>query len=120
LGPRCANLTARTAQWSRIRAQPLSTRTASTPRRPEAAAVQGEGKATRPTTKTTTTTTTTITTITATTTTADLRSPRPLFPAPLVLARQLSGRPLPQRKSWLLNFGYRAAAWFGSSVLLIG
>ncbi|KAL2148599.1 hypothetical protein VTH82DRAFT_2153 [Thermothelomyces myriococcoides] len=112
LGPRCANLTARTAQWSRVRVQPLSTRTASTPRRPEAAAVQGEGKTTRPTTTTTT--------ITATTTTADLRSPRPLFPAPLVLARQLSGRPLPQRKSWLLNFGYRAAAWFGSSVLLIG
>jgi NADH dehydrogenase len=39
----------------------------------------------------------------------------------LVLARALSGKPLPQRKSWLLNFLYRAAAWVGiSSVVLVG
>jgi len=35
-------------------------------------------------------------------------------------ARQLSGAPLPQRKSRLLNFTYRTAAWFGSSVVVIG
>jgi NADH dehydrogenase len=34
--------------------------------------------------------------------------------------RQLSGAPLPQRKSRLLNFGYRTAALFGSSVVVIG
>jgi NADH dehydrogenase len=45
---------------------------------------------------------------------------RRFLPAPLVLARQLSGKPLPQRTSRLLNFGYRAAAWFGSAVLLVG
>ncbi len=39
---------------------------------------------------------------------------------PLVLTRQLSGRPLPQRNSKLLNFCYRAAAWFGGSVLFVG
>jgi NADH dehydrogenase len=32
----------------------------------------------------------------------------------------LSGKPLPQRDSKLLNFAYRAAALFGGSVLLIG
>ncbi|KAH6619128.1 hypothetical protein B0J18DRAFT_467308 [Chaetomium sp. MPI-SDFR-AT-0129] len=46
--------------------------------------------------------------------------PKPLFPAPLVLARHLSGKPLPQRKSRLLNFGYRAAAVFGSTVVVLG
>ncbi|KAK4125420.1 FAD/NAD(P)-binding domain-containing protein [Parathielavia appendiculata] len=45
---------------------------------------------------------------------------RRILSARVVLARQLSGRPLPQRQSRLLNFGYRAAAMLGSSVLLIG
>ena len=34
--------------------------------------------------------------------------------------RQLSGAPLPQRKSRLLNFTYRTAAWFGSAVGVLG
>ncbi|KAK3353679.1 hypothetical protein B0T25DRAFT_480134 [Lasiosphaeria hispida] len=34
-------------------------------------------------------------------------------------ARQLSGAPLPRSKSRLLNFAYRTAAWFGSSVVVI-
>jgi len=34
--------------------------------------------------------------------------------------RQLSGAPLPRTKSRLLNFTYRTAAWFGSSVVIIG
>jgi len=34
-------------------------------------------------------------------------------------ARQLSGAPLPQRKSRLLNFAYRTAAVFGSSIVVI-
>ncbi|RFU73992.1 nadh dehydrogenase [Trichoderma arundinaceum] len=38
----------------------------------------------------------------------------------LVLARALSGKPLPQRKSWLLNFLYRAAAWVGISIVVLG
>lgn len=35
-------------------------------------------------------------------------------------ARHLSGSPLPQRTSRLLNFGYRAAAFFGSTVVVLG
>jgi NADH dehydrogenase len=34
--------------------------------------------------------------------------------------RNLSGKPLPQGKSWLLNFCYRAAAWVGISISVIG
>ncbi|KAK3687232.1 hypothetical protein B0T22DRAFT_122822 [Podospora appendiculata] len=34
--------------------------------------------------------------------------------------RQLSGAPLPQGKSRVLNFAYRTAAWFGSSVVVFG
>ncbi len=35
-------------------------------------------------------------------------------------ARQLSGKPLPQRRSRALNFAYRTAAWLGGSVLFVG
>ena len=35
-------------------------------------------------------------------------------------ARQLSGKPLPQGKSKALNFAYRTAAWFGSSIVFLG
>ncbi|QYT04098.1 NADH:ubiquinone reductase (non-electrogenic) [Trichoderma simmonsii] len=38
----------------------------------------------------------------------------------LVFSRALSGKPLPQRKSWLLNFLYRAAAWVGISITVVG
>ncbi|KAL7799657.1 hypothetical protein V8C37DRAFT_364959 [Trichoderma ceciliae] len=38
----------------------------------------------------------------------------------LVLSRALSGKPLPQRKSWVLNFLYRAAAWVGISIVVLG
>src|SRR3569833_1974308 len=41
---------------------------------------------------------------------------RLLWPA----RRSLSGAPLPQRTSRLLNFGYRTMAWFGSSIAFIG
>ncbi|KLU81764.1 mitochondrial NADH dehydrogenase [Magnaporthiopsis poae ATCC 64411] len=34
--------------------------------------------------------------------------------------RHLSGSPLPQTKSKVLNFTYRAAAWFGSSIAFVG
>ena len=34
--------------------------------------------------------------------------------------RSLSGKPLPQPNSKILNFCYRAAAWFGGSVLFVG
>ena len=34
--------------------------------------------------------------------------------------RQLSGRPLPRSQSPLLNFAYRTAAWFGSSIVFVG
>lgn len=37
-----------------------------------------------------------------------------------VNARFLSGKPLPQRKSRVLNFTYRAFAWIGSSFVFIG
>ncbi|KAK4130515.1 FAD/NAD(P)-binding domain-containing protein [Trichocladium antarcticum] len=45
---------------------------------------------------------------------------RRLLPIRLALVRQLSGKPLPQRTSKLLNFGYRAAAWLGGSVVFVG
>lgn len=35
-------------------------------------------------------------------------------------ARLLSGKPLPQRKSWIVNFCYRGAAWLGSSIAFVG
>ncbi|KAH8818485.1 hypothetical protein F5882DRAFT_455641 [Hyaloscypha sp. PMI_1271] len=35
-------------------------------------------------------------------------------------ARSVSGKPLPQRRSWILNFFYRSAAWLGGSILFIG
>ena len=34
--------------------------------------------------------------------------------------RSVSGKPLPQRRSWILNFVYRSAAWFGGSIVFIG
>ncbi|RKU46870.1 hypothetical protein DL546_008981 [Coniochaeta pulveracea] len=37
-----------------------------------------------------------------------------------ISSRQLSGRPLPQTRSRLLNFAYRASAWFGSAVVIFG
>lgn len=37
-----------------------------------------------------------------------------------VLSRQLSGKPLPQRQSAILNFAYRTAAWVGSSIVFVG
>lgn len=43
-----------------------------------------------------------------------------IFAIPRIFARRLSGAPLPQRKSWLLNFAYRAAAWLGSSIAFVG
>lgn len=39
---------------------------------------------------------------------------------PATFFRSLSGKPLPQRKSWILNFGYRAAAWVGISITVVG
>ncbi|RFU32889.1 hypothetical protein B7463_g3454, partial [Scytalidium lignicola] len=38
----------------------------------------------------------------------------------LHLVRLVSGKPLPQRRSWLLNFLYRSTAWFGGSILFLG
>jgi len=32
----------------------------------------------------------------------------------------VSGKPLPQRRSWILNFVYRSAAWLGGSIVFIG
>lgn len=37
-----------------------------------------------------------------------------------MIARSLSGAPLPQGRSRALNFAYRTAAWFGSSVATVG
>ncbi|KAF7547875.1 hypothetical protein G7Z17_g7423 [Cylindrodendrum hubeiense] len=34
--------------------------------------------------------------------------------------RALSGKPLPQRSSWILNFCYRGAAWVGTSLTVFG
>ncbi|OIW32066.1 hypothetical protein CONLIGDRAFT_251268 [Coniochaeta ligniaria NRRL 30616] len=44
----------------------------------------------------------------------------PIFFTSPLGARWLSGKPLPQRRSRLLNFAYRTAAWFGSSVAFVG
>ncbi|KOS20664.1 External alternative NAD(P)H-ubiquinone oxidoreductase B1 [Escovopsis weberi] len=38
----------------------------------------------------------------------------------LALGRSLSGKPLIQRNSWLLNFIYRTAAWLGISITVLG
>ncbi|KAK0637131.1 hypothetical protein B0T17DRAFT_613765 [Bombardia bombarda] len=37
-----------------------------------------------------------------------------------VQTRQLSGRPLPRTTSRFINFAYRTAAWFGSSIVFLG
>jgi NADH:ubiquinone reductase (H+-translocating) len=34
--------------------------------------------------------------------------------------RTVSGKPLPQRRSWILNFVYRSAAWLGGSIVFVG
>jgi NADH dehydrogenase len=34
--------------------------------------------------------------------------------------RTISGKPLPEKKHWIINFCYRSAAWFGGSVVFIG
>ncbi|KAK3940141.1 hypothetical protein QBC46DRAFT_130060 [Diplogelasinospora grovesii] len=49
-----------------------------------------------------------------------LRRPWKFLALQHVSKRQLSGKPLPQRSSRLLNFAYRTAAWVGSSVLFVG
>ncbi|KAK8143455.1 hypothetical protein G3M48_007241 [Beauveria asiatica] len=41
-------------------------------------------------------------------------------PAVLVHARAISGKPLPQRQSWTLNFAYRMMAWIGTSIAVGG
>lgn len=38
----------------------------------------------------------------------------------LAIMRAISGKPLPQNKSKLLNFTYRAAAWVGISITVLG
>lgn len=49
------------------------------------------------------------------------KRPISFTPSPSLLAiRSLSGRPLPQKKSWILNFCYRGAAWLGISATFIG
>ncbi|ATY65962.1 NADH-ubiquinone oxidoreductase 64 kDa [Cordyceps militaris] len=40
--------------------------------------------------------------------------------ATLLHARALSGKPLPQRQSWTLNFCYRMMAWIGTSIAVGG
>lgn len=44
----------------------------------------------------------------------------PRLPATFFIVRALSGKPLPQRKSKILNFAYRAAAWVGVTLTVIG
>ncbi len=39
---------------------------------------------------------------------------------PLQGIRWISGKPLPQKKHWLLNFVYRSAAWLGGSIVFMG
>ncbi|PFH58814.1 hypothetical protein XA68_13182 [Ophiocordyceps unilateralis] len=34
--------------------------------------------------------------------------------------RGISGKPLPQARSWIHNFFYRAAAWVGTSIVVVG
>ncbi|KAM3522704.1 hypothetical protein MY4038_008510 [Beauveria bassiana] len=41
-------------------------------------------------------------------------------PAVLAHARAISGKPLPQRQSWTLNFAYRMMAWIGTSIAVGG
>jgi NADH dehydrogenase len=38
----------------------------------------------------------------------------------LQTTRAVSGKPLPQRRSWVLNFVYRSAAWLGGSIVFVG
>lgn len=38
----------------------------------------------------------------------------------LQFVRNVSGKPLPQRRSWFLNFFYRTSAWIGATVGTIG
>ncbi|KAB5532662.1 hypothetical protein GE09DRAFT_1145411 [Coniochaeta sp. 2T2.1] len=49
-----------------------------------------------------------------------VRSWKPVFFTSPTGARWLSGKPLPQRRSRLMNFAYRTAAWFGGSVAFLG
>ncbi|KUI68389.1 External alternative NAD(P)H-ubiquinone oxidoreductase B1, mitochondrial [Cytospora mali] len=35
-------------------------------------------------------------------------------------ARLLSGRPLPQKESWAINFAYRTMAWMGGGIVFVG
>jgi len=42
------------------------------------------------------------------------------LPTTFFVVRSLSGKPLPQRKSKILNFAYRAAAWVGVTLTVIG
>ncbi len=39
---------------------------------------------------------------------------------PYTSARFVSGKPLPQRRSWAINFVYRSAAWLGGSIAFLG
>ncbi|KAH8750752.1 hypothetical protein F5883DRAFT_212667 [Diaporthe sp. PMI_573] len=47
------------------------------------------------------------------------RQPLAAF-TPKINARLLSGKPLPQRESWALNFAYRSMAWVGSGIVFVG
>ncbi|CAG8954764.1 hypothetical protein HYFRA_00004689 [Hymenoscyphus fraxineus] len=51
-----------------------------------------------------------------------LRSSRPALRQPFFQQniRTVSGRPLPQRRSWVLNFVYRSAAVLGGSIAVLG
>ncbi|RCI09006.1 hypothetical protein L249_4940 [Ophiocordyceps polyrhachis-furcata BCC 54312] len=37
-----------------------------------------------------------------------------------VFVRNISGKPLPLKRSWMYNFCYRAAAWVGTSIAVVG
>lgn len=37
-----------------------------------------------------------------------------------ILVRAISGKPLPQRQSWMLNFGFRMMAWIGTTIAVLG
>lgn len=39
---------------------------------------------------------------------------------PLFFIRHISGKPLPQRTSYIINFCYRTAAWLGASLTVLG
>lgn len=47
-------------------------------------------------------------------------APRSQPSALLVHVRGISGKPLPQANSWILNICYQAAAWVGSSITVVG